>query len=39
MIDSEVCEKCESISLHPNPFPEMKGVNLLSKTHTMTKAI
>ena len=30
-------EKYESITLHPNPFPEMKGVNLLSKTHCNDK--
>ena len=26
-------QKYESITLHPNLFPEMKGVNLLLKTH------
>ena len=31
-------EKYESITLHPNPFPEMKKVNLLSKTHRNDKS-
>ena len=30
-------EKYKYITLHPNPFPEMKGVNLLSKTHCNDK--
>ena len=30
-------EKYESITLHPSPFPKMKEVNLLSKTHCNDK--
>ena len=37
MIDSEVINT-NPITFVENPFPEMKGVNLLSKTHRNEKS-